>query len=927
MTVPSQFPQALDDLIPGTSGSLRDNPSLADVLNKMQLNAFDVFFNPISYGAKGDGTTDDTAAIQAATNAAQTQGGTVVFPPPSGGAYAIAGRVTKTGAVRWVGGGPGIASGGHPSCRLLCTAVGAGVDVEGGGAWGGSMEHLTIDGNHVATAPLRDGISTSVFPEAHLWNSVFVENSAQDGWYILGSQNAVYLNCRADGNTRDGFVLDGGTGGHEIIGLRLSSNGRFDINFPWAHPGGPYGTFVGSTNFWGGICDNAPAHTGKINLTNARAIAFRGMTVYGVPCTGPAVVIDSTTVFNVDFSGSVLYAATTQPCISLASGAGSLTTFMMNVTGVEFVQGQHSISMATPIPLPTVIGFESIVDFTSGQASYAGTTDPALLLRTPQGALGQSTGNASVALGSQALARLVPGTAAGNVAVGFRALEIATSGAENTAVGAQALINNTTGSFNVGIGQIAGSSVTTGNSNSFMGAGSGAGVTTGSNNVAVGSGSTLGATNSYQTALGHQTQATAPGTVAIGTDHTGLGAAATVQDDLVLGTTAHTVKIPGALQVAGVPISSSGGLAGVPAYQMIPANFNHWRKAVGNVLSGGANGKVLSIGTSVSQGGGVPPHADTQSPIAFLATLLGSRLCTTQLSGSIPMPQTATYDDRWATASGWTLPPTNGSGAGIGIGDNGYMQGAVSAAGTATFTPLSTKQVDTFDVWYLGAPNTGVFKVNVDGGADTTITTTNATNGYYKTTLTVTRATGHVLNMHTVTVNPVYVILVEAYDSTAKSLHVAQASIDGIGTTFYYSQTASTTAIKAYAPDLTLIEFGADDAIQATPPSTATFMTQLETVITACQVSGDVVLWSPPNPNPSGPATPTQIADLNGYVAAMASWAASNGVGYIDTATRLGPYSEWGTALGMVYTDGVHANAIGNADIAGGLSRGLTAVV
>jgi lysophospholipase L1-like esterase len=364
----------------------------------------------------------------------------------------------------------------------------------------------------------------------------------------------------------------------------------------------------------------------------------------------------------------------------------------------------------------------------------------------------------------------------------------------------------------------------------------------------------------------------------------------------------------------------------VPAYGILSTNLPNWRKAVAQAQTGTASSKILSIGTSISQGGGVAPNSSTQSPIAYLASLLNSRLCSAQLSFSIPMPYTATYDNRWTTATGWALPATNGSGAGIGIGDNGYLVGSNGGSGTAVFTPPSAEVVDTFDVWYYGASNTGVVKINVDGGTDTNVTTTNGTQGYYKSTITTTASTGHILNFHGVTTNSVYIIGVDAYLSTQKGLHLGTASIDGIGTSGYYSSAASVASIEAYAPSLTIIELGADDALLATPPITSAFMTNIATIVAACQTSGDVLFWSDPNPDPAGPATSTQIANLAAYTAALASYCASNNIAYVDLNTRFGPFSEWGTAQGFVYTDNVHPNAPGNADIAAALFGALAKV-
>lgn len=71
------------------------NPIVPGSLSLLQNPVVDVslpWFDPRDYGAKGDGITDDTAAIQAAVSAA-TDGGTVVFAP---GYYKVSSTITVT---------------------------------------------------------------------------------------------------------------------------------------------------------------------------------------------------------------------------------------------------------------------------------------------------------------------------------------------------------------------------------------------------------------------------------------------------------------------------------------------------------------------------------------------------------------------------------------------------------------------------------------------------------------------------------------------------------------------------------------------------------------------------------------------------------------------------------------------------------------
>ncbi len=170
-------------------------------------------FNVKQYGAVGDGSTDDTTAIQSAYTAAAVSGGVVVFPS---GTYKITSTLTRAKSVRLEG-----LQGSTSSAGFYPTLLWA-------GSAGGTMETITVTGA-VAPSP-RDthmkwdgGGTTSVPLAAHAITSADrmdwdfgADHCAyvrfRDSAIVLskGAVNASWDNCRWDIIANYGIeILDG----------------------------------------------------------------------------------------------------------------------------------------------------------------------------------------------------------------------------------------------------------------------------------------------------------------------------------------------------------------------------------------------------------------------------------------------------------------------------------------------------------------------------------------------------------------------------------------------------------------------------------------------------------------------------------------------------------------------------------------------
>lgn len=179
--------------------------------------------NVRNYGAKGDGITDDTVALQAAIDAAA---GAVFLPPAT---YAHAATLSLKRNLVLYGAGP----------ASILRYTGTGVAVQAvetgspGTRWGSSIRDLRI-----TTARGTHGLRLKDLAEFEVGSNVRIDGFSAAGLHITGTAPMgvtvrVYVhNCYIIENKGDGILADGVNALHQIFihGNTIQGNGGKGIN-------------------------------------------------------------------------------------------------------------------------------------------------------------------------------------------------------------------------------------------------------------------------------------------------------------------------------------------------------------------------------------------------------------------------------------------------------------------------------------------------------------------------------------------------------------------------------------------------------------------------------------------------------------------------------------------------------------------------
>lgn len=207
-----------DNTIPGKGGTALDA--------RYSRNG-DLLFNVKKHGVKGDGVTNDTAAIQALIDAGNTAGGRTLYFPA--GTYLISNLILK-GNVILLGSQPvyGYGPSGKGSTHIRPISGGTGIMIDVTGANAGVMQ-MNIFGNHNGTTGVTTGIrSTDSWCRfSELSFNAFGGPAIQTigSGYATVIDNVLAINCCMDRTaTADVGVMDIAGNDHYITRVEASAS-------------------------------------------------------------------------------------------------------------------------------------------------------------------------------------------------------------------------------------------------------------------------------------------------------------------------------------------------------------------------------------------------------------------------------------------------------------------------------------------------------------------------------------------------------------------------------------------------------------------------------------------------------------------------------------------------------------------------------
>lgn len=358
---------------------------------------------------------------------------------------------------------------------------------------------------------------------------------------------------------------------------------------------------------------------------------------------------------------------------------------------------------------------------------------------------------------------------------------------------------------------------------------------------------------------------------------------------------------PALAQVATSPTLTVGTSSQLSNSDARSQQMSKFRLAIAKARNGTADAKILFVGDSTTFGVGssdtnVPPN--TGFPARVSSLLNSSLLATSYGHATGKSSFGATTDTRWSAGTGWS------TGSSFGWAGGSVWTG-VSPAGNLVCTPGSVS--DTYDVYYVRFSSGGTITCTASGGTPV-VQSTNGASGIVKVACSAASASGS----NTVTISAtgtIYVVGIEGYKSATKQLRIANAGLGGSRSTNWNNGNGldGVAAIKAYAPDLTFICLGINDTSASPATTSSAYRANIQALIDAAKVSGDVALITIPPANAASDAAGASL--IATYSSEERLLALVNNLPLVDVFYRYG--SSYNTGF---MSDTYHPNNLGYWD-------------
>ena len=365
------------------------------------------------------------------------------------------------------------------------------------------VDNITIDGTEIdlSSGDLTLDVAGDIILDADGEQVIFSDAGTQIANIDMGSQN---LNIRSKVSDKD-ILFYGNDNGSDTLALTLDMSDAGAAIFT---------SSVDATNF---KINGAQGSDGQVMTSTGSGVAWEAVSagpthktfgtnsiMIGDNATGTIDAADSNTGVGVD----VFAALTTgdnntvmghQAGDALTTGSGNTAIGHTALTTSDTADnntalGRNALSLTTDGHSNVAVGKSA------GYSNTSGDYNIAIGVNAGQG----STGNNNVSVGHEAGKSDGSTAASDNVAIGYYALRVVTSGANNVGIGSNALDAVLNGSNNIGIGKDAGGAITSGAHNVVIGKDAGDAITTGNYNVVVGKGAyTEAETASNNTAIGY----------------------------------------------------------------------------------------------------------------------------------------------------------------------------------------------------------------------------------------------------------------------------------------------------------------------------------------------------------------------------------------------------------------------------------------